>query len=80
VPDGRSRATAEELAARIAAFPQSCVRVDRRSAIAQYGLPERQALEQEWANGRPELAKCGIKGAGLFRDGAGRHGEFGRKA
>ena len=79
VPDGHSRDKAEELAAQIAAFPQSCLRADRASALAQHGLPERQALEEEWANGRPELAKGGIIGAGRFRDGAGRHGAFSKK-
>jgi acyl-CoA synthetase (AMP-forming)/AMP-acid ligase II len=52
VEDGRSRERAEELAHQIARFPQTCVRADRRSAIRQHGLPVRDALVQEWYNGR----------------------------
>ncbi len=76
VEDGHSRGRAEELAQEIARFPQSCVRTDRRSAIRQRGLPMRDALVQEWYNGKPEIAAGGVAGVGRFAGGAGRHGDF----
>ncbi|MDP6707673.1 MAG: crotonase/enoyl-CoA hydratase family protein [Alphaproteobacteria bacterium] len=77
VEEGRSREKAEELAHEIARFPQVCARADRRSAIRQHGLPIRDALVQEWENGRPALVENGLAGAARFRDGLGRHGDFG---
>ena len=50
---------AEELAQDIARFPQVCVRADRRSAIKSHGLSVRDALIQEWYNGREALVKDG---------------------
>jgi enoyl-CoA hydratase len=76
VADGGSRAKAEELAHAIARFPQVCVRADRRSAIGQHGLTIREALVQEWYNGREALVKEGVTGAQRFKDGLGRHGDF----
>jgi enoyl-CoA hydratase len=76
VANGSVRDRAEELAREIARFPQTCVRVDRRSAIRSSGLPVREALIQEWYNGRVALTTDGIAGAGRFRDGLGRHGDF----
>jgi enoyl-CoA hydratase len=77
-PKGGARAKAEALAQEIASFPQVCVRADRRSAIASHGLPVRDALVQEWYNGREALIKDGVAGASRFRDGLGRHGDFGK--
>jgi len=77
-PKGGARARAEELAQEIARFPQVCVRADRRSAIRSHGLPVRDALVQEWYNGREALIKDGVAGASRFRDGLGRHGDFGK--
>jgi enoyl-CoA hydratase len=77
VEDGRSREKAEELAHEIARFPQACVRADRRSVILQQGLSLRDALAREWANGLPALIENGIAGADRFRNGLGRHGDFG---
>ena len=74
--DNGAREKAEQVAHEIARFPQSCVRADRRSVVAQHGLNVRDALIQEWRNGRPELATEGIRGAGRFSDGKGRHGDF----
>jgi enoyl-CoA hydratase len=74
---GGARVKAEELAREIARFPQACVRADRRSAIASHGMPMREALIQEWHNGRPALIEDGIPGATRFKDGLGRHGDFG---
>ena len=77
-PHGEARAKAEALAQEIARFPQVCVRGDRRSAIASHGMPVRDALIQEWYNGREALVKDGVAGASRFRDGMGRHGDFGK--
>jgi enoyl-CoA hydratase len=76
VPNGEVRAKAEELARDIARFPPVCVRVDRRSAIKSQGLSIRDALIQEWYNGREALVKDGVAGATRFKEGLGRHGDF----
>jgi enoyl-CoA hydratase len=73
---GGAREKAEQLAREIARFPQVCVRADRRSAIKSHGLSVREALIQEWYNGREALVKDGIAGAGRFKAGLGRHGDF----
>jgi len=75
-PRGGARAKAEELAQQIARFPQVCVRADRRSAIRSHGLTVREALIQEWYNGRRALIEDGVAGATRFKDGLGRHGYF----
>jgi enoyl-CoA hydratase len=75
-PKGGARAKAEELAQEIARFPQVCVRADRRSAIKSHGLTAREALIQEWYNGREALIEDGVAGAARFKDGLGRHGDF----
>ena len=75
-PKGGARAKAEELAREIARFPQVCVRADRRAAIRGHGLGVREALIQEWFNGREALITDGVAGAGRFKDGLGRHGDF----
>jgi len=77
-PRGGARDKAEQLAQEIARFPQVCVRADRRSAIKSHGLNIREALVQEWYNGREALIKDGVAGAARFRDGLGRHGDFGK--
>ena len=76
VPEGQARAKAETLAHDIARFPESCMRADRRSAIRQHGLSVRDALKQEWANSREEVARGGLAGAARFSRGLGRHGDF----
>ncbi len=76
VDPGGARQKAEDLAREIARFPQRCVRADRRSAIAQHGLSEHNALVQEWNGGKAVLAEEGIAGAARFASGAGRHGDF----
>src|SRR6266496_197345 len=75
-PKGGAREKAEELAHEIARFPQVCVRADRRSAIRSHGLSVREALIQEWYNGREALIADGVAGASRFKDGLGRHGDF----
>ena len=78
VPNGDVRTKAEALAHDIARFPPVCARADRRSAIKSHGLPIRDALIQEWYNGREALIKDGVAGAERFKSGLGRHGDFGK--
>ena len=77
-PKGCAREKAEELAKEIARFPQTCVRADRRSTIKSHGLCVREALIQEWYNGREALIEDGVAGASRFKNGLGRHGDFAR--
>jgi len=75
VPKGAARAVAEALAEEIAAFPQGCLRADRRSALDQWSLPESGALQQEFARGRAVLESGeSAAGAARFVEGAGRGG------
>ncbi len=77
VDAGTARQAAEELAAHIAAFPQTCVREDRLSAIQQHDMNMDCALfnEHEHALTTIESGEM-VSGAGRFSDGAGRHGKF----
>jgi enoyl-CoA hydratase len=77
VPDGQARAAAEALAREIAAFPQLCVRSDRRSAYDQAGLSVDAALRREFELGIEVLESTETRaGAQRFASGAGRHGGF----
>lgn len=78
VAPGQARATAEAIAQAIARFPQAAVRADRRSIVETYGLPVREALRREWANGVDSHFKEGAAGARRFASGLGRHGDFER--
>lgn len=62
-----------ELATRIAAFPQACLRSDRASLLGSAGRPEADALAEEWRLGEAVLIEA-MTGAGRFAEGAGRHG------
>ncbi|MFF9127229.1 crotonase/enoyl-CoA hydratase family protein [Streptomyces sp. NPDC014889] len=75
VPTGRARAEAESLAARLAGFPQACLRADRASVLEQESLDEPSALRGELRHGMGVLAE-GLRGAARFAAGAGRHGSF----
>jgi enoyl-CoA hydratase len=77
VAPGEGRAAAETLAAEIAAFPQACVRSDRRSVYDAFGRDEPAALGAEFAHGVASLHAEGVAGAARFSGGAGRHGGFG---
>lgn len=67
-----------ELAAEIAAFPQNCMRADRQSALAQWSLPEEEALRAEFSGGETVVLSGETQaGADRFRQGLGRHGDFG---
>ena len=76
VEDGKSRDKAEELACKIAKFPQNCLRADRNSIRNQNNLNIKEGLEFEWYNSINSLSKEGINGAGRFSKGYGRHGDF----
>jgi enoyl-CoA hydratase len=75
VPKGAARVVAEALAEEIAAFPQGCLRADRRSACEQWSLSEAEALQAEFARGRAVLESGeSAAGAARFVEGAGRGG------
>lgn len=78
VEPGTARAEAEALAEQIAAFPQQCMRNDRKSAWEQFGLSMEEALKKEFRLGM-ETIESGETGGGASRfvGGAGRHGKFG---
>jgi enoyl-CoA hydratase/carnithine racemase len=73
VAKGQARHAAEELAADLAALPQQCLRSDRRSALEQWGRPEAEAIDFEFAS-ISRVAAEAMEGAGRFAAGAGRHG------
>ena len=73
VPKGQARRAAEELAAELAALPQECMRSDRLSALQQWGLPESEAIDREFAS-ISKVAAEAAEGAARFAAGAGRHG------
>jgi enoyl-CoA hydratase len=75
-PKGESLREAEALARSIAAFPQACMRADRRSAYAQWDLPFSEAIQNELTGGVGALAEDGVAGAADFASGKGRHGKF----
>jgi enoyl-CoA hydratase len=69
--------TARELALQIAAFPQACLRGDRRSAYEQWGMDETAALQNEFLYGLATLQSGEtVAGATRFTQGQGRHGDF----
>jgi enoyl-CoA hydratase len=72
---GTAVATAIELGAQVAAFPQACMRNDRRSAIEQWELGEGEAMANEIRAGLDSLSSAeAIEGAARFAGGAGRGG------
>ncbi len=72
VPDGEALSAARVLAGQLAAFPQACLRADRRSALRQ-GLSEADALRAEFAGGVAVLGEA-VAGARRFVAGSGRGG------
>ena len=75
VPPGRARAAAEDLARELAALPQACLRSDRAAALEGIGLPDGEAMANEFAHGLQVLSAPGFaEGVQRFRDGAGRGG------
>jgi len=75
VPHGQARAAAEALAREIAAFPQTCLRSDRQSAVQSLSLTDAEAIANEFWHGMTALAAPGLaEEIGRFRGGAGRGG------
>ncbi len=78
VERGEARAAAEQLARELAAFPQTCMRSDRRSVYAALGMALPDALRSEYEHGRAAIDSADlVRGAQRFAGGAGRHGRFG---
>jgi enoyl-CoA hydratase len=77
VPSGDSRRAAEQLAREIAAFPQTCMRADRRSAYMQWDMSLGQALLAEAHGGLQAVSGEALAGARRFAGGQGRHGDPG---
>lgn len=72
---GHAREAAEQLARQIAAFPQTCVRSDRASALQGAGLGFADAMAGEFRHGLATLTDPGVfEGVARFRGGAGRGG------
>jgi enoyl-CoA hydratase len=76
VEDGKALEAALEIAEQLSAFPQTCMRADRLSAINQWSLDWDEAVRKEMEGGLPAVQQEAIKGAGRFSSGAGRHGKF----
>ncbi len=75
VPSGRTREAALAWAQELAALPQTCLRSDRLSALAQWGLTAPEALLVETRLGLESLRSGeALSGAARFADGAGRGG------
>lgn len=77
VAPGTALDAALELAGRIAAFPQTCLRSDRLSAYEQWDLSWDEAMRRELQRGLAVLASGEtLAGAQRFTSGEGRHGAF----
>jgi len=76
-PDGQALTAAIALAKQIAAFPQGCLRNDRRSALEQWSLTWDEAIACEIALGIETLRSGeAVQGAARFTRGEGRGGVF----
>ena len=73
VASGTARAEAEALAQSLSELPQTCMRRDRMSLMEQHGLPEADALANEYQHGLVSLSEA-EEGVARFQAGAGRHG------
>jgi enoyl-CoA hydratase len=73
VPRGTTREAAVALANTLAAFPQACLRADRRSLLASFDGPEEVVLAAEFTRGVQVLGDAGA-GVARFVSGAGRGG------
>ncbi len=76
VEPGTALAAAKELAHQLAAFPQSCMRSDRRSAYEGWAMPLEDALANEYRGIATIQSGETRAGAGQFKSGVGRHGKF----
>jgi enoyl-CoA hydratase len=76
-PSGDALKEAVALAKEIAAFPQTCMRNDRLSALEQWDLDESAAIDNEIERGLDTLRSGETaEGAARFTRGEGRHGSF----
>jgi enoyl-CoA hydratase len=77
VAPGEALSEAVDLAKDIAAFPQQCMRSDRRSSYDQWGMSVADALANETRLGMAVIASGEtLEGASRFAAGEGRHGRF----
>lgn len=77
VPKGKAREEAERIAARLAAFPQKCMRGDREAAYRGLEMDFDEAMGLEFGIGLETVASGEtFSGATEFARGKGRHGEF----
>ncbi len=75
VPAGTARDRAVAWGRELAALPQTCLRNDRLSALAQWGLSTEDALRSEFRYGLDSLTSPDVAaGATRFSSGAGRGG------
>jgi enoyl-CoA hydratase/carnithine racemase len=77
VEKGQAVPAAIALAEEIAAFPQRCVRSDRKSSYEQWSMTTAEALRNEFYRGK-QVVDSGetVAGAARFVKGVGRHGSF----
>jgi enoyl-CoA hydratase len=75
VPDGTALDASVAWGRTLAALPQACLRNDRRSTVAQWGLSVEEAMAVELRLGLDSLASPDARdGAARFSSGAGRSG------
>jgi enoyl-CoA hydratase len=75
VPHGDALGASVELARRLAALPQFCLRSDRMSVLEQWGMTEEEAAVNEARRGRAVIDSGEtLQGALRFAGGAGRQG------
>lgn len=78
VPAGSALEAAKQLALDIAAFPQRCLRSDRRSMYEQWDHDDAEAIRNEVRLGLETIRSGETReGASAFSSGKGRHGSFG---
>ena len=76
VEPGEARSAAVALAQELAALPQRCMREDRASSYAQWGLDLGDALRTEYDHGMRVVSDPDmLAGVARFTGGAGRHGQ-----
>lgn len=77
VPSGQALAASLQLAEELARFPQTCMRNDRLSMLAQWGMDHDAALRNEAKIGFGTVRSGeSVAGATRFSGGEGRHGDF----
>jgi enoyl-CoA hydratase len=75
VAPGQALTEAQTLAKEIATFPQTALRGDRRSVLAQWSLSWDDAMQAEYRAGVEAIASGEAReGARRFAEGSGRHG------